>query len=331
MSEPSDVAPAGDKRRRIGPGMWIALAALLVVAPAVAGFALLNDDGGTGDDPSGEDMSAGVMSDTSPTTTGRDLAALIDSGDMRVRDLEEILAGDVVVEVAPGGDTAEVRLQTTVDAVCAVAYGATEDLGSLATDTDMAGGGHSDHHPVLRGLEPGTEYRYRMLAITGDGSLYASEVMTFRAVASDDPAAREPPAPNIAVGASIEAVSSEYSDAFAAANAIDGNGLSEWSSAGDGDDAFIELDFGEPIEAVGVGFHTREMTDGTSITTSFTITVDDDRTYGPFAAGPGLSIAEVSFVGRWVRFDVETSTGGNTGAVEVEVYGTTVAEAAEGM
>ena len=94
----------------------------------------------------------------------------------------------------------------------------------------------------------------------------------------------------------------------------------EWSSAGDGDDTFIVLDFGEEMRIQGVGFRTREMTDGTAITTSFTVTVDG-RTYGPFEAGPGLAIGVFDVVGTTVRVDVETSTGGNTGAVEIEVYG----------
>jgi hypothetical protein len=63
------------------------------------------------------------------------------------------------------------------------------------------------------------------------------------------------------------------------------------------------------------------MTDGTSITLSFTVTVDGVTTYGPFEAGPGLAVALVEFSGYELRFDVETSTGGNTGAIEVEVYG----------
>ena len=71
----------------------------------------------------------------------------------------------------------------------------------------------------------------------------------------------------------------------------------------------------------GVGFQTREMSDGTSVTLSFTVTDANGTVYGPFEAGPGLAIARADFVGRVVRIDVETSTGGNTGAVEIEVYG----------
>ena len=54
--------------------------------------------------------------------------------------------------------------------------------------------------------------------------------------------------------------------------------------------------------------------------TSFTVTVGS-REYGPFDAGPGLSVAEFAATGSKLRIDVATSTGGNTGAIEIEVYG----------
>jgi hypothetical protein len=58
------------------------------------------------------------------------------------------------------------------------------------------------------------------------------------------------------------------------------------------------------------------MSDGTATTETYTVTVDDTDTYGPFPVGR----AEVNFTGRIVRFDVDTSSGGNTGATEIEVF-----------
>ncbi len=236
-----------------------------------------------------------------------------------VRDFAEIQASDVVITFDAAGSSAMLEVNTTVDAVCAIAYGPTGDYGFLATDTDMAGGGHDDHHPTMLGLEPDTTYFYRLQGIGPDGTLYVSEQMTFRTPAADD--ASGPARANLAVGATIVDVSSEFSASFAAGNAVDGSLASEWSSRGDGDDAYITIDLGAETAATGVGFRTREMSDGTSITTSFTITVDGSETFGPFEAGPGLAVADVAFTGRTIRFDVETSTGGNTGAVEIEVYG----------
>lgn len=150
-----------------------------------------------------------------------------------------------------------------------------------------------------------------------DGKLYRSELMTFRTPAAD-PVDR--PGEDVAVGADVLGVSSEFSAAFAAAYAVDGDPTTEWSTAGDGDDAWITIDLGEPADVVGLGFHSREMGDGTAIITSFTVTVDDGQTLGPFAAGPGLSLVEVAFTGQLLRFDAVETTGGNTGAVEIEVY-----------
>ena len=146
-----------------------------------------------------------------------------------------------------------------------------------------------------------------------DGRLYQSQLFEFKTPVG---AGKQVPGENVAVGAEVVDVSSEFSEAFSAANAVDGNPATEWSSAGDGDEAYLVIDLGRAVKAMAVGFNTRSMVDGTATTETFTVTVDGDTTYGPFAAG----IAEVSFEGRIIRFEVVHSTGGNTGAAEVEVY-----------
>jgi len=295
----TEASPNSGSRRL---GLLVSAAVAVVVIPAVFGILLLRDD--TGDSGnSGSDMGGG--GDSIAATTG-------------VFPLSDILDGDITVEVAADSSSAVVRLSTTIDVVCGASYGPTATLGGLATDTDMAGGGHRNHQPRLVGLQPDTEYLYRLQGVAADGRIFASELRSFSTGAGGGSAT---PAPNIAVGATVLDVSSEFSDSFAGANAVDGSLSTEWSSAGDGDDSFITIDLGSPAEVKGVGFRTREMSDGTSITNSFTITVDDQNTFGPFDAGPGLVVVPIEFSGQTVRFDVETSTGGNTGAVEVEVYG----------
>ncbi len=73
----------------------------------------------------------------------------------------------------------------------------------------------------------------------------------------------------------------------------------------------------------GIAFRTREMADGSAITHTFTVVVDDGKRLGPFTAGDRTraNVASVSVAGRVLRFEVEDSTGGNTGAVEIEVFG----------
>lgn len=228
---------------------------------------------------------------------------------------EDIAVAGPTVVVDPSATTAVLTVTTSINAICAVAYGVGQPSGQIAADREMEPNGHDEHRVVLTDLQPNTEYSYRLQGVGEDGRLYRSQVYTFRT-----PEAVLPPyGPNLALAASVVDVSSEFSSSFAAALAIDGDRGTEWSSRGDGDDAYIVIDLGEPTAVARVAFVTREMSDGTAITQTFTVTVDGEETYGPFPAGS--EPVEVSFVGQVLRFDVEESTGGNTGAVEIEVYG----------
>lgn len=235
-----------------------------------------------------------------------------------VHPAEDVIDGEITVTPDPSGTSATVTVTTTVNMACAVVYGTTEDLGDgIATDSDMSGGAHSDHAPVLTGLRPDTEYYLRVQGSGADGRLYRSDLVTFRTPAAE---ALERPGENAATDATVVAASSEFSEDFSAANAIDGDPATEWSTDGDGDDAWITIDLGEPVDVVGIGYRSREMTDGTSIVDSFTVTVDGEQTLGPFSAGTGLSVADVEFTGQRLRIDAVETTGGNTGAVEIEIY-----------
>jgi hypothetical protein len=250
-----------------------------------------------------------VRAQGASTEPGPPLPASIDE----VIDFALIQAGGVAVDVDPSGTSATITVGTTIDAACAVVFGEDETLGRLALDQDMGGGAHRDHRVVLGGLQPGRSYVFRFQGSGIDGRLYRSQLHTFM---TPTPAASAPV--DLARDAHVVEVSSEYSDAFAATNAIDGDPATEWSSRGDGDDAFIILDLGRPVDVTAVTFRTRQMSDGTSITETFTVTVDG-TTHGPF---PASELVTVAFRAETLRFDVETSTGGNTGAAAIEVYGT---------
>jgi hypothetical protein len=118
----------------------------------------------------------------------------------------------------------------------------------------------------------------------------------------------------------VTAVSSQFSDAYEGANAIDGNLATEWATRGDGDHAWITIDLGRAAQLTGVGFRTRQMSDGSSIITAIAIVVDGHR-YGPFRTTPGLTVIPLHAHGRVVRIEAVHSTGGNTGAQEIAVYG----------
>lgn len=244
------------------------------------------------------------------------LAACGTSDSQQVRPFSEIAVADPQIVFDPSGTVATLNVTTNIDAVCAVAYGVDAPAGSIATDQDMGMGGHSDHAAVMTGLEPDTAYQYRLQGVGADGNLYRSDVFTFTTPPGDD--ALGAFGENLAVGSEVTAVSSEFSDIFTAEHAVDGDLGTEWSSSGDGDDASITIDLGRPVEVQAVAFRTRSMGDGSAVTESFTV-IADDETFGPFPAGP--EPVETSFTAQIVTFEVESSTGGNTGAVEVQVFG----------
>jgi hypothetical protein len=235
-----------------------------------------------------------------------------------VRAAEQVFVEEPVVVPDVSGTSATLRVTTELDMACAVVFGTDESLGEgIATDADMGGGAHTDHEAVMRGLRPDTEYFYRVQGSGSDGTLYRSELSTFRTPPAD---ASSTPGENVAIGAEVVDVSSEFSDDFSAVRAVDGNLATEWSSAGDGDDASITLDLGRPVTVAGVALRSRSMSDGTSVVETFTVTVDGGTTYGPFDAGTTFTVNEVGFTGQVVTIDAERTTGGNTGAAEIELY-----------
>lgn len=238
--------------------------------------------------------------------------------DVEVRPLEEVLDSSIVVTADPSGTSATVALTTTIPLACAAIYGEGDDFGMVATDADMAGAAIIDHAPVLIGLEPETEYQYVMQGSDAAGNLYRSEVLTFTTPEATEAAT---PGTDVAVGGTVTDVSSEFSDAFGAMNAIDGDATTAWSSAGDGDAAALTIELAEAAEVVGLGVRSRSMGDGTSIIERYQVVVDDDQVLGPYDADPdGLAIVEVATTGQRFRFEAVATTGGNTGFVAVEIY-----------
>jgi len=245
--------------------------------------------------------------------------------ELPVRPIGDILAsGPEFIDIGP--QTATLRVETSAPVVCAVVYGTTPEYGQLATDTDMAGGGHSDHHPLLTGLTPDTLYYARLQGVGPDGTLYRSEQYTFRTAPA--PAASDKP--NLALpenGARLVGVSSNFDGGtdngpWGALSAFDGDGATAWSSDGDGDGAWIEIELPAVTRVTRVGFWTRTMGSSAQIR-SFQIVTDTGETVGPFDltdAAQGYYF-DIDLVARRLRFEALASSGGNTGAVEIEVYG----------
>jgi hypothetical protein len=245
-----------------------------------------------------------------------------------IRPIEEVSASGPLQIVHIPDTHATLVFESSIPLVCSVVYGKTTAYGLIATDPDMGGGATTDHHPLLLGLKPDTEYHYRVQGTAPDGTLYISHDMAFRTLPAEETAEI-----NLALlegGARIVAVSSNFGGAandgpWGANSAIDGNRGTAWSSNGDGNNAFIEIELAQPAKVHAVEVWTRSMSDGTAHIFSFTLTTDAGEVLGPFTLKDArqayrFEIGDV--VARSLRLDVVDSSGGNTGLIEFAVYGT---------
>ena len=253
------------------------------------------------------------------------------------RDLANIddilVSGPEVVEIT--ATSARILTVTAIDVACAVTYGETTEYGQMATDLDMAGGGHRNHKPLLMNLKPDTTYHFSFGGVSARRQIFRGDDFTFKTLP-----APTLPAPmggvlestdnNLALsenGSSIVGVSSNFGGVgdggpWGSQSAIDGDPRTEWSSNGDGDDAWIEIELPAEIKVTSVGFWTRTMGASSQIL-SFKVTTDGGKTAGPFQLDDASAIKQfnVDLRANRLRFEAEETTGGNTGAVEIEVYG----------
>lgn len=243
-----------------------------------------------------------------------------------VRPLSDIVDGEFSVGGFANDGTASLHLVTTIPVACSVIYGKTTAFGSLAISLDMNGGAIIDHNPILSGLEPDTTYFYRLQGTDESGVIYLSPVMTFTT-----PPLQTAGEPNLAspdMGAEITGYSSAYGGAspdarWGVLSAVDSSQNSAWSSAGDGDNAWLEVRLAQRSHITRIEYWSRSMSDGSSEVFSFTVTTDEGGVYGPFDV-PDASQPydfDVDFEASTVRFNVVRSSGGNTGAVEFGLYG----------
>ena len=236
----------------------------------------------------------------------------------------EIILADPIAITEISSDSAVVQARTNIDVICSVVFGTDTSYGAQSTDLDMAGRGHSSHAAPLRGLEPDTIYHYRLQGTAADGTLYVSEDMTFRTASAQQPeAGGRINLAGISAGARVVEASSQFggSAAWRPENAIDGDPDTEWSSAGDGDDAFITIELAR-LEQIGfVGIWTRTMGSSAQIT-SFQVVTEDGLEFGPFDVPDGSRMYEfsVSITAQRLRFEVVSSSGGNTGLIEIAVF-----------
>jgi hypothetical protein len=226
-----------------------------------------------------------------------------------------------------------VVVDTSIPVICAAAYGPTTSYGHLASDPTMAGSAITHHQPLLSGLQPDTQYHLRMQGVGPDGTIYKSKDYTFR-TAKAQILAGKPKGRNLALlsaGARVTGVSSNYgggdnNSAYSANKAFDGDAATQWSSNGDGSKAWIEIEIPQRTHVTEIGMWTRTMGSSAQVS-SFRVVADGGggvgKAYGPFKLADATSIHYfmTDFTAQRLRLEVLDSSGGNTGAVEIEVYG----------
>ena len=273
---------------------------------------------------------APLLADTpvpeTPTDTAPDAGSSVA---YEVRSIEEVSAGAAPQIVDITDADAVLVFDSSVPLACSVVYGETAAYGRIAVDQDMDGGAHTDHHPLLLGLEPDTEYHYRVQGAAPDGTLYVGEDATFHTLPAEEKTEVNLASPES--GARIVNVSSNFGGAandgpWGADSVLDGNRGTAWSSNGDGSDAFIQIELAQQAQVYAAEVWTRSMSDGSAQILTFTLTTDSGEVFGPF----GLENAEQAYrfdldvLARSLRLDVVDSTGGNTGLIELAIYGTPV-------
>ena len=255
---------------------------------------------------------------------------VVSGQDVQVMPLSVVTESDVqILDVTD--TTARVNFVGTIPLACYLIYGTDDHFGFVTNDPDMAQAAIIEHNPVLLDLEPDTEYVFRMQGTGEDGVIYVSELYVFRTLPASSEINENLLSPDN--GATVLEVSSNFGNQpddgrWGILNAFDGNPATEWSSDGDGDDAFFIVDLGDKHHIEIIEYWTRAMSDGTAITESFTLTIDSGETFGPFEpeSYSNLTTFEVDFETTTLRFDVESSTGGNTGIIDIAAFGTPVNE-----
>lgn len=244
---------------------------------------------------------------------------------MSVHTIDEVADGAMPTVQDISATEATIKFQSNIPLACSVVFGETNNFGHIAVDDDMDGGAHSNHHPVLAVLTPETEYFFRVQGTSSDGKLFVGNVQKFTtpALLADI----DTDLATIAAGARVVAVSSNFGGAenhqsWGANWAIDGGRQKAWSSAGDGNDAFIEIEFEKESRIGEVSVWTRSMGDGTARILKFELTIDGGKVLGPFELPDAdrpyhFRIDEVS---KRLRLDVLESTGGNVGLIELGAF-----------
>ncbi|HEY6725416.1 MAG TPA: discoidin domain-containing protein [Polyangiaceae bacterium] len=228
------------------------------------------------------------------------------------------------------GRRAVVRFETSLPTTGEVQFGTSAGkLDRSARDVAMDPGELSFTHEVpLEDLQPDTQYTWRARAVDRDNAVVLTDLDAFT-TRDEEPEAKGDNVALASAGAKVFEVSSNWGggnndSTYGADNAFDGKMASEWASDGDGDQAWIELEFGSVRRITGFAFRSRHMSNGSSTIRRVELAFDGDTERGPFdvpdATERYLFPIDPPVEASRVRIKAVETTGGNTGAREVEFY-----------
>jgi hypothetical protein len=255
-----------------------------------------------------------------------DTLELLEKVDVHVYPLKVITESDVTIhDLLP--TSARINWVGTVPIGCLLLYGETRDFGNATIDPNMSGAATIDHNPVMTNLKPETTYYFRLQGSDEAGNFYSSEIYTLTTPPQSDEVSDNLLHPSR--GAVVVDVSSNWNNqptegsTWGAANAFDDNPNTAWSSNGDGNDAFVEVQLGQRSHIEQISFWTRTMSDDTAQIFAFQVVTDSGEMFGPFELPDPDEPYEfdVDFEAEMLRFEVVDSNGGNTGAVEIAAFG----------
>ncbi|MEZ4264933.1 MAG: discoidin domain-containing protein [Myxococcota bacterium] len=228
---------------------------------------------------------------------------------------------------------AVIRFVTSAPVLGSVEYGESgASLDNVAVDPSADPSvGRTSHAVALSSLSPETDWAVRARGVDTRGVLHVSTALNFTTLAPAAP----PVTGNVALathGTTIFDVSSNFgglpnSSSRGANKAIDGDLETQWASNADGDAAFIELDLGalRTVARVGIRAYAqppelitghiktaRVLFDGKDPGLGIVSLEDPDEVYS-FDLPTPVAV-------RRVRVEAVTSSGGNTGLREVQLF-----------
>ena len=205
-----------------------------------------------------------------------------------VHPFDDVRASEMTFEADPLDPSRGIfKVTTSEPMICAIVWGTDSSFGRFNNSLAMDGTGIVQHDVSLPDVEQGVTYSYVVQGTTANGTLYRSDIGTFR-IAGRAAARRchcqRPRHKRRHVRVCDRGRARSFLWRSQRQSAIDGDLSTEWATRGDGDKGSVAIDLGVVVDIKGTEFVTRSMADGSSITSTYTVSIDGASPLGPFPA-----------------------------------------------